>query len=145
MSEHDALPIRTEASLTGETVRLVMTVDLPPGVHIEPHQPTEPHLIPTELDVDGLDDLAVTYPAATTKDLGWKDAALTVLEGTLEFVVTGRVKGDLTVVRGTLRFQPCVGGACLPPRSVSWECPVAGTSAFSVLHGLAPAHPALVP
>ncbi len=69
MSKH-ALTIHADAEQSGDLVRLTLTVDLPSSVHIEPHQPAEPYLIPTVLEVDGLTDVTVDYPAPTVKDLG---------------------------------------------------------------------------
>lgn len=137
MSNRQALTIRADAEQSADLVRLTLTVDLPPGVHLEPHQPTEPYLIPTVLEVDGLHDVKVDYPTPTVKDLGWQDITLTVLEGTLQFVVTGRAHAGLEWITGTLHYQPCVGGACLPPRTTRWQSPVNGTTAYSVLHALA--------
>jgi hypothetical protein len=137
MSSHQALTIRADAEQSADLVRLTLTVDLPPGVHLEPHHPTEPYLIPTVLEVDGLRDVKVDYPTPTVKDLGWQDITLTVLEGTLKFVVTGRAHAGLECIRGTLHYQPCVGGACLPPRTTRWQSPVSGTTAYSVLQALA--------
>jgi DsbC/DsbD-like thiol-disulfide interchange protein len=137
MSEREAFVIRTEAERTGDRIRLVLVVDLPAGVHIEPHQPTDPHTIPTVLDVEGLTRVTVAYPTPVIKELGWKDLTLTVLEGELTFVVVGSVAAGTTFITGTLSYQPCVGGACLPPRTVTWASPVEGSSAFSVLHALA--------
>ena len=135
---NQALTIRAEAEQSGDLIRLTLTVDLPTGVHIEPHQPTEPYLIPTVLDVEGLSDVTVDYPVPTVKDLGWNGVTLTVLEGTLEFVVTGRVPAGTNRISGTLSYQPCIGGACLPPRTMRWESPVRGTTAYSVLRALVP-------
>jgi len=137
MSNHQALTIRADAKLSADLVRLVLTVDLPPGVHLEPHQPSEPYLIPTILEVDGLRDVKIDYPTPIVKDLGWQGITLTVLEGTLQFVVTGRAHAGLEWISGTLHYQPCVGGACLPPRTTRWQSPVSGTTAYSVLHALA--------
>jgi len=133
-----ALTICTEAEQSGDLVRLTLTVDLPAGVHIEPHQPTEPYLIPTVLEADGLSNVTVDYPEPTVKDLGRRDVTLTVLEGTLKFVVTGRVPAGTNRISGTLYYQPCVGGACLPPRTTRWHSPVSGTTAYSVLRALVP-------
>lgn len=137
MSNHQALTIHTDAEQSVDMVRLTLTVDLPPGVHIEPNQPSEPYLIPTVLEVDGLSDVTVDYPTPTVKDLGWRDVTLTVLEGTFQFVVTGRVRTGVEWISGTLHYQPCVGGACLPPRTTRWQSPVSGTTAYSVLRALA--------
>ena len=144
MSEHDAMVVRTNAELFRDEVWLILTVDLPAGVHIEPNQPAEPYLIPTVLEVEGLCEVTIEYPAPVVKDLGWKDLTLTVFEGTLEFIVWGRVRQDTTHIRGTLSYQPCVGGACLPPRTVPWMSPLAGTSAYSVLRAFSTERPAVV-
>jgi hypothetical protein len=133
-----ALTICTEAEQSGDLVRLTLTVDLPAGVHIEPHQPTEPYLIPTVLDVEALSDVTVDYPVPTVKDLGGNGITLTVLEGTLEFVVTGRAPAGTSRISGTLAYQPCIGGACLPPRTTRWHSPMSGTTAYSVLRALVP-------
>jgi hypothetical protein len=137
MSAREAFVVRTQAVMSGDTVALALTVDLPPGVHIEPHQPPEPYLIPTVLDVEGLEEVEVAYPSPVAKDLGWKDLTLTVLEGTITFVVHGRVRDGEGRVRGTLSYQPCVGGACLPPRTIRWESPVHGSTTYSVLRATA--------
>ena len=133
MSEREAFVVRTQAVMSGDTIEVTLTVDLPPGVHIEPHQPPEPYLIPTVLDVEGLEEVEVAYPSPVLKDLGWKDLTLTVLEGRITFLVHGRVQAGEDRIRGTLSYQPCVGGACLPPRTIRWESPVHGSTAYSVL------------
>lgn len=137
MSERDAFVVRAEAERSEDTVEVTLTVDLPPSVHIEPHLPVDPYLIPTVLDVEALDEVTVAYPEPVVKDLGWNDVTLTVLEGTLVFVVRGRLRSGIGRVHGTLRYQPCMGGACLPPRTIVWESPVVGSTAYSVLRAAA--------
>ena len=137
MSEREAFVVRTDAVPLGDAVRLTLTVELPPRTHIEPHRPAEPFLVPTMLFVDDLDDVNVDYPEPVVRELGWDGLTLTVLEGAVDFVVTARVPDSLRRIRGTLRYQPCVGGACLPPRTVPWEAPVTGGTAYSVLGALA--------
>lgn len=105
---------------TGDDVRIRLTLDLPDGTHIEPHQPDDPFLIPTVVTVNGLDDVRIGYPDPVRKDLGWNDLALSVLQGRVEFVVTGRSRPG-TVVTGGITYQPCIGGACLPPRTTVWS------------------------
>ena len=145
MTERDALVVRTDARRSGDRVRVTLTLELPAGAHIEPNQPAEPNLIPTVIDVEGLRDPQVEYPVPIVKDLGWNGLTLTVLEGKIRFGVSGRVDGELRTVEGALRFQPCVGGACLPPRTIRWTAPVTGRSAYSVLHALAPQFPSPQP
>lgn len=137
MREREAITVATDARRDGDRVRLALRVTLPEGVHVEPHEPPEPFLIPTVVGIDGDPGAHVEYPMATTKDLGWNDVALTVLEGTLEFVITGRVPAGARDVTGWLSFQPCVGGACLPPRTVRWQAPAHGATSYSLLGALA--------
>lgn len=137
MREREVFVIRTETEHHDDRARVLLTVDLPDGVHIEPHEPAEPHLIPTVLEVDDADEVTVDYPEPVVKDLGWHDATLAVLEGTVRFTISGRVPADADRMSGTLRYQPCVGGACLRPRSISWSAPLRGTCSYSVLNALA--------
>lgn len=121
MDDLATLAVTPVADAADEHVRIVLEVDVPAGAHIEPHKPTDPFLIPTVVTVNGLDDVEVTYPDPVAKDLGWNDLALMVLEGSLRFIVTGRRGPDVEAVSGGISYQPCVGGACLPPRTVTWS------------------------
>lgn len=123
MSDLVDFVIHSAVDEDGDACRITLTVDLPAGVHIEPHEPDDPFLIPTVVTVNGLADPTVTYPRPVRKDLGWNDVSLQVLEGRLEFVVTGTPTSD--AVWGGISYQPCVGGACLPPRTALWSLPTA--------------------
>jgi Thiol:disulfide interchange protein DsbD, N-terminal len=144
MHEHEAFVVRTEAGRAGDAVRVILTVELPEGVHIEPHVPAEPTLIPTVLEVTGLTGVAVQYPEPVVKSLDWGGLTLTVLEGSVRFVVSGRPQPGIDTMTGTFRYQPCIGGACLPPRTVALQAPLAGSSAYSVLGALSARVPMLV-
>lgn len=113
----------------GTHVLITLTLTLPDGTHIEPHEPEDPFLIPTVVTVAGLDGVDVVYPQPTRKELGWNDVALEVLAGRLDFSIRGRVASETNVVTGGLTYQPCVGGACLPPRTAIWTAPIAAVSA----------------
>jgi hypothetical protein len=143
MREHEAFVVRTEADRAGDAVRVILTVELPKGVHIEPHVPTEPTLIPTVLEIAGICGVAIEYPEPVVKDLDWRGLTLTVLQGSLRFVVSGRLQHGIDAMTGTLRYQPCIGGACLPPRTVAVQAPLAGSSAYSVLGALTARAPLL--
>ena len=73
------------------------------------------------VEVDGLEDATVDYPEPVSKDLGMPGMALSVYEGTVRFVVRGKPAPGIDVVRGSVSYQPCVGGACLPPRGSTWR------------------------
>jgi hypothetical protein len=138
MRERDALHVRVASSRSGERATVRLTTVLPPGVHIEPHQPAEPNLIPTVVETDGLADLRVTYPPPSRRSLGWNDVELQVLDGEVTFELEGVPTGADGWLSGTLRFQPCIGGACLPPRTVEWTALLDGEIEYTVLDALAP-------
>lgn len=143
MREQEAFVVRTEAHRAGDEIRVILTVDLPQGVHIEPHVPAEPNLIPTVLEIEGLSEVGVEYPEPVVKNLDWHGLTLTVLEGSLRFVVSGRSGPGSDELIATLRFQPCIGGACLPPRTVALQAPLTGSSVYSVLDALTASAPML--
>lgn len=143
MREHEAIFVRTDGERSGDGVRVFLTVDLPMGVHIEPHVPAEPNLIPTVLEVAGLTEVSVGYPEPTVKDLDWRGLSLTVLEGSVRFVVSGIAHPGVDELTAALRFQPCIGGACLPPRTVKLQAPLTGSSAYAVLDALTTSVPML--
>jgi hypothetical protein len=108
-------------------VDVVLTAKIPDGTHIESHQPPEPSLIPTMVEVDGIDQATVEYPAPVRKDLGFASAIeLWVYAGAPRFIVRGQAPPEVGRVRGRLRYQPCVNGACLPPRTAVWEASLEG-------------------
>lgn len=121
MLELGNFAIAGEADRVGDRARISLRLDLPEGVHIEPHQPSDPFFIPTVVTVEDITDVTVNYPTPVEKNLGWKDSVLTVLEGMVEFIVHGTVADDAEVITGTIRYQPCIGGACLPPQVTAWS------------------------
>jgi hypothetical protein len=124
------IDIEAEVIDTADETRIVLTVDLPDGTHIEPHQPQDPFLIPTVVTVHGLEDVTITYPEPVLVDLGWNDIELTVLTGHLEFQIVGhRTQGQ--PITGGVTYQPCVGGACLPPRTSVWALDPADSPAVA--------------
>lgn len=121
MSEPGAITLDAQARRRGSRAEVTVTARIPSDTHIESHAPAEPNLIPTVVEVEGLEKAAVHYPAPVRKDLGIPDRSLSVYEGTVRFVIRGETAPGVEVVRGAVNYQPCVGGACLPPRGMTWE------------------------
>jgi cytochrome c biogenesis DsbD-like protein len=124
MSEPGTIEIEPLAYREKTTIEIRLTARIPPGTHIESHEPSEPFLIPTVVEVEHLEGASITYPVPVEKDLGLSEVVLSVYEGTVTFTVRGEADPATASVRGALRYQPCVGGACLPPRTAAWEAPV---------------------
>lgn len=122
----DVPGIRVEASArrTADRVRIEVRLRIPDRVHVEPHEPPDPLLVPTVVTFDDLEVESASYPAPTEKDLGLPGPPLLVYEGTVTVTAEGHVGEELDVARGVVRYQPCVGGACLPPEEKPWRAPI---------------------
>ncbi len=115
------------------TTEVIVTAAIPPGVHIESHAPPDPFLIPTRVEVEGLEGAVVDYPEPVRKDVGeavgTPGVLLPVYEGTVRFSIRGEAGPGLDAVTGGVRYQACVRGTCLPPRTARWEAPLEGQGA----------------
>lgn len=106
----------------GERGTLVVQVGIPPGCHIEAHEPSEPFLVPTELDLDPVEGVTlgpVRYPPAKPKRSDWSPAVLRVYEGSVRLEAPVEVEAAAAAgprkVRGRLQYQGCTPTACLMP------------------------------
>jgi hypothetical protein len=120
MTDVGTVTVRSVARMRDGLAEVVLGVDIPSNVHIEANEPPEPFLIPTVAEVDGLADVEAEYPPPRRKDIGLPGAALLVYDGRIEILLRGRPTAPLETLRGRLTYQPCVGGACLPPRTDTW-------------------------
>jgi hypothetical protein len=126
LGELGTVSIDASARREGSNVHLTLRVDIPDNTHIEAHEPPEPFLIPTVLEIEDLSHVSIDYPSAETKDIGVPGAELLVYQGTLTIAARGKADCSIGALKGTLRYQPCVGGACLPPRTAAWAATLEG-------------------
>jgi DsbC/DsbD-like thiol-disulfide interchange protein len=119
----------------GERGRIVVTIGVPDGCHIQSHEPAEPFLIPTTLDLDGSPGLTLgraTYPVGDTERFDWTPVVLNVYRGTVEIDVPVLVEAGANpgrrTVSGRVRYQGCTANACLPPAKVGIEVDLEITS-----------------
>jgi DsbC/DsbD-like thiol-disulfide interchange protein len=106
----------------GARGRLVVIVDIPPGMHLQSHDPTEPFLIPTRLHLDPTPEITVgpvEYPTPRTQQFDWTPVQLDVHQGTIEIVVPITIapshEGGATTITAHLGYQACTESLCLPP------------------------------
>src|SRR5690606_8064236 len=74
----------------GSTGHVIVEAVLPAGGHIEAHEPPEPFLIPTVLELSGIDGISygpVSYPEPSELELSWSPVRLKVLTGRVRFAV----------------------------------------------------------
>jgi Disulphide bond corrector protein DsbC len=114
--------VEPECVRPGERGVLVVEAEIPPGCHIEAHEPSEPFLVPAELRLDPVEGVTVgpvRYPAAEEKRFAWSPAVLRVYQGSIRFeaqveIITDAAAGP-RVIRGRLQYQGCTPAACLMP------------------------------
>ena len=123
-----AADIKVDGSLTpeqvknGRTVRAIVVMDIPSGLHVQSNKPLDKFLVATKLDVEtppGMQVGPVAYPRALMRNLKFSKRAVAVYEGraVLRFNVTvpANYSGGSGEIKGKLRFQACNDESCFPP------------------------------
>lgn len=115
--------LEPERLAAGDRGRIVVTLDVPDGCHVQSNTPAEPFLIPTtvEFDEPAAEVVVgpVAYPAEELMQFDWTSVELAIYRGTIEIVVPvdiddAATHGPLTL-SGRLRYQGCTPSTCLPP------------------------------
>jgi len=99
------------------------------GWHINAHRPTEPYLVPTEVQLmlpPGVSADTVAYPQPDQKTFAFAQGRqLLVYQGNLRIVTALHVPADFSGTRveieAKLRYQACNDVTCLPPATASAE------------------------
>ena len=120
--------IEQRAIRPGQTVILVLRVELPENIHLQSDKPRDPYVIPTLLTFtlpEGVTVEEITYPASTDFLLaGWKEP-LAVFEHEFTIEVRLALDADVSpgemVVSGSLRYQACDDTVCFVPASAAVE------------------------
>jgi hypothetical protein len=123
--------LETESAHPGSIVHAAVVAQITPGYHINDHKPSHEYLIPTELKMEAIPQVAIqniAYPPGQAIKFDFDDAKLSVYQGTL--VVHAELKiardtppGDYAL-KGKLAYQACNDRACFPPTSVPVELDV---------------------
>lgn len=98
--------------------RLVVQAQVREGFHLNAHE-AGPGLTPTSLEVGAAE---IQYPEGVRRSYPYADAPMAVYEGRVEFraLFSGPLPAG-TMVRVTLRYQPCTQDACLAATQKSIE------------------------
>jgi len=118
--------LTVEADLTayrpGDTVGVLVMMEIDSGWHTNSHQPTHDYLIATELALhppQGWPEATVHYPAGELKSFAFADEAISVYEGQLTIVASVEVPETAgngpAMFEIELTYQACDDRSCLPP------------------------------
>ena len=112
----------------GQTMTLVLGVELPENIHVQSDQPRDPFVIPTLLAFtlpEGVTVQEITYPASTDFLLAGQEEPLAVFEH--EFTIEARLALDADVslgemvVSGSFLYQACDDTVCFAPATAAVE------------------------
>ena len=112
----------------GQTVTLVLRVELPENIHVQSDEPRDRFVIPTLLTVTPPEGVAVeeiTYPEATDFILEGQEEPLAVFGHEFTIDVRLALEEDLSpgeiVVPGSLLYQACDDRVCFVPATAAVE------------------------
>ena len=120
--------VEQQAIQPGQTVTLVLGVELPENMHVQSDEPRDPFVIPTLLTFtlpEGVTVEEITYPESTDWLLeGW-DEPLAVFEHEFTIAVRLSLDADVSpgeiVVAGSLLYQACDDRVCFAPATAAVE------------------------
>ncbi len=120
--------VEADGVRAGETIRVALTVTLPPALHVQSDQPSDPSFIPTALSLTppaGFTVDALMYPTASELKQEGLPEPLVVFGH--EFVAAARltvgagVVPSEFVIPGRLRYQACDDKVCYAPANAQFE------------------------
>ncbi len=137
--------VESDGVRAGSTVRAVLQVTLPEGLHVQSNKPRDPALIPTELLLEpptGVRGVEVVFPKAVDFAQEGLPEPLLVFDRQFTIGVQLAVAADLApgahAVPFTLRYQACDDKVCFAPSSAKGEWTVdvvPANAAVAALHG----------
>ena len=120
--------IEQRAIRPGQTVILVLRVELPENIHLQSDKPRDPYVIPTLLTFtlpEGVTVEEITYPESTDFLLEDWDEPLAVFDHEFTIEVRLALDADLApgevVVPGSFLYQACDDRICFPPKTAAVE------------------------
>lgn len=111
--------IASSLLLAKDGYRLVVTLEIDRGFHINANPASDEDLIPTVLRLRGITPRRVIYPKPVPFKPGFSAEALAVYEGTVQIAAElSRDAADHSPLSGTVTAQACTDQICLPPAEV---------------------------
>lgn len=114
--------VRARGTYDRAAGRLVVSLDVAEGWHVNADKPLEEFFIPTALKVPGAEAAPVTYPQAQRRKLGFHDKELALYEGRVEISATVPASESPTIP-AELTLQACSDEICLEPETVRLTVP----------------------
>lgn len=106
----------------GSSVRGVVILEIPDGLHVNSNRPNNKYAIPTTLRLYSKDVNVgkVLYPRGKDKKFPFNENPINIYEGKVRFIFSVKVpqsfKGKTIKVRAVVRYQACNDEVCFPPK-----------------------------
>jgi DsbC/DsbD-like thiol-disulfide interchange protein len=106
----------------GSSVRGVVILEIPDGLHVNSNRPNNQYAIPTTLRLYSKDVNVgkVLYPRGKDKKFPFNENPINIYEGKVRFIFSVKVpqsfKGKNIKVRAVVRYQACNDEVCFPPK-----------------------------
>ena len=120
--------VEQQATQPGQTVTLLLGVELPENIHVQSDKPRDPFVIPTLLTFtlpNGVTVEEITYPESTDFLLAGQEEPLAVFEHEFTIAVRLALDADVSpgeiVVPGSLLYQACDDRVCFAPATAAVE------------------------
>ena len=122
--------VEQRAIQPGQSVTLILRVELPENMHVQSDEPRDPFVIPTVLTLtlpEGVTVEEITYPESTDFLLAGQQEPLAVFEHEFTIEVRLVLDADLSpgeiVVPGSFLYQACDDRVCFAPatEAVEWR------------------------
>ena len=123
-------PPESVSAKIGGTVRVVLTVQVDDGYHVNSNTPAESFLIPLRLTWTRgpLDAGVVSFPKPEFEKLSFSQKPVSVFKGRFEIVTKFKVPSSASAgratVSGKVHYQACNNRMCLPPRTIDVAVPL---------------------
>lgn len=121
--------ISTKLSLTadnakrGRSLRASLVLDIPPGYHVNAHEPVSRFALPTKIEVEapgGMRIGSISYPRAIVRRFTFSEDRLGVYENRVvirfDIVIPPNQQTGKSEIKVRLSFQSCSDEVCFPPQ-----------------------------
>jgi len=111
---------RARARIAGDGARIVVTLHIEQGFHVNANPASFDFLIPTRVEFEGVRPTELRYPPGKPLRSRFAPDILSVYEGTVRIVATldpAAVAGK-AALRATVQSQACTQTVCLPPAEI---------------------------
>src|SRR5262249_32035136 len=108
------------ASTAAETDAITVTLKVDDQYHINANPASFDYLIPTALEIKGIQPLKIEYPEPIRFTAKFAPDGLDVYEGSISIIAKfskDNLKG-LGAIQGTVTVQACTSQICLPPSNL---------------------------